>query len=99
MTENIRWQVYIVFGVFNLCMLVHAALLFPETAGKTLEEVAAMFEDPHGIPYIGTPPWRTRVQFHRARALESGRDGGEDEKKDQLVEESPGWEERVEEKV
>ena len=56
---SIRYQVYIVFGIFNLCMLIHSALLFPETAGKTLEDVAEMFEDPHGLPYIGTKPWTT----------------------------------------
>ena len=35
--------------------------MFPETAGKTLEEVEAMFLDPKGRKYLGTPPWRTRV--------------------------------------
>ena len=54
---SIKYKVYIVFGVFNLCMMIHAALLFPETAGKTLENVEKMFEDPNGIPYLGTPAW------------------------------------------
>jgi MFS family permease len=57
--ETIRWKVYIIFGVFNLCMLLHVAFLFPETAGKTLEEVQLIFEDPNGLPYIGTPAWKT----------------------------------------
>jgi len=35
-------------------MLIHAFFLFPETAGKTLEDTAKMFEDPNGLPYIGT---------------------------------------------
>lgn len=69
---NIRWKVYVVFGVFNVCMLIHSALLFPETAGKTLEETEHMFEDPQGIPGIGTPPWRTTVQYHHALAMEHG---------------------------
>lgn len=39
-------------------MLIHSALLFPETAGKTLEDTTKMFEDPNGIPYLGTPAWK-----------------------------------------
>ena len=63
--EQIRYKVYIVFGVFNFCMLIHAAILFPETAGKTLEDTEKMFTDPNGIPYIGTKPWTVRCPFHR----------------------------------
>ena len=36
-------------------MGIHVFFMFPETAGKPLEEVTAMFEDPNGIKYIGTP--------------------------------------------
>lgn len=46
--------------------------MFPETAGKTLEEVAEIFEDPNGPKYIGTPAWKTRVEYRRAVALEHG---------------------------
>lgn len=56
--ETIMYKVYIVFGIFNLAMLIHVALLFPETAGKTLEDTEKMFEDPNGIPYLGTAPWK-----------------------------------------
>lgn len=69
---NIRYQTYIIFGVFNVAMTIHVFFGFPETAGKTLEETEAMFEDPHGIKYIGTPPWKTGVAFKRMAAIESG---------------------------
>ncbi|KAK3720183.1 high affinity glucose transporter [Vermiconidia calcicola] len=69
---NIRWKVYLVFGIFNLCMFIHAALLFPETAGKTLEDVEKMFEDPNGIPGIGTKPWTTRVEYQSMTRMERG---------------------------
>jgi MFS family permease len=59
--ENIRWKVYILFGVFCATMFFHVFFLFPETAGKSLEEVEAMFTDPKGIKWIGTPAWRTHV--------------------------------------
>ena len=53
-------------------MLIHTTLMFPETAGKTLEEVELIFEDPNGIPYIGTPAWKTKVDYSKARAIERG---------------------------
>ena len=70
--ENIRYQTYIIFGIFNLCMLIHSAILFPETAGKTLEETQLMFEDESGIPYIGTAPWKTKVQYQNMARMEAG---------------------------
>lgn len=70
---NIRWQTYIIFGVFNAAMFIHVFFLFPETAGKTLEETEAMFEDPNGIPYIGTPAWKTRITTNHIQQLERGR--------------------------
>ncbi|KAE8381278.1 general substrate transporter [Aspergillus bertholletiae] len=69
---NIRWQTYIIFGVFNTAMLIHVYFFFPETAGKTLEETEAMFEDPSGIKYIGTPAWKTKVTTERIQQLERG---------------------------
>lgn len=57
---NIKWRTYIIFGVFNTAAFFHILFLFPETAGKTLEETESMFEDPNGIKYIGTPAWKTK---------------------------------------
>jgi hypothetical protein len=68
---NIRWKVYLVFGIFNVAMLIHVFFMFPETAGKTLEETENMFEDPNGPKYIGTLAWKTRVDRH-ATLLEHG---------------------------
>ncbi|KAG9680355.1 general substrate transporter, partial [Aureobasidium melanogenum] len=71
---NIRWHTYIVFGVFCVAMWIHVFLCFPETAGKPLEEVTAMFEDPNGIRYIGTPAWKTRTSTSVTSRLERGQD-------------------------
>lgn len=71
---NIRWQTYIVFGVFCVAMWIHVFFMFPETAGKPLEEVTAMFEDPKGIRYIGTPAWKTRASTSDTSRLERGQD-------------------------
>ncbi|KAF2484126.1 glucose transporter [Neohortaea acidophila] len=69
---TIRYKVYIIFGIFNLCMMIHAFFLFPETAGKTLEETEKMFEDPNGIRLIGTPAWKTKVQYQHMAQMEHG---------------------------
>ncbi|WEW61135.1 high affinity glucose transporter [Emydomyces testavorans] len=76
---NIKWQTYIVFGVFCAVMLVHVFFMFPETAGKTLEEVEDIFTK-GGVKYIGTPAWRTKVEFHKAARLEQTGIKDEEEK-------------------
>ena len=53
-------------------MMIHAYFLFPETAGKTLEDTQAMFEDPNGIPYLGTPAWKTKVEYQHMARMEKG---------------------------
>jgi len=69
---NIQWRTYIVFGVFCIAMFIHVFFMFPETAGKPLEEVTAIFEDPHGPKYIGTPAWKTRNGWSAAYKAEQG---------------------------
>ncbi|KAI9652968.1 MAG: hypothetical protein M1831_006297 [Alyxoria varia] len=82
---NIQWRTYCVFGTFCLAMTFHVFFLFPETAGKTLEEIGEMFEGPRDsgsnvaqeaggsfIPGIGVPAWKTRKATHRIRDVERG---------------------------
>lgn len=66
------WKTYLIFGVFNTVFFIHVFFIFPETAGKTLEETEAMFEDPQGIKYLGTPAWKTRVKTKEILRLEHG---------------------------
>lgn len=65
--ENIKWKTYILFGVFCAAMTIHVFFLFPETAGKTLEEVEGLFEK-------GVKPWKTKVQYQNVRRIEHGTD-------------------------
>lgn len=69
---NIKWETYILFGVFCAVMFIHVFFMFPETAGKTLEEVEDLFTNPDGLPYIGTPAWKTKITTKRAQLLEKG---------------------------
>ncbi|KAL5343559.1 general substrate transporter [Aspergillus crustosus] len=79
--ENIQWKVYIIFGVFCTAMFVHVFFMFPETAGKTLEDVEAIFTNPNGIRYIGTPAWKTKNERSRAAILEqTGYDADEEKR-------------------
>ncbi|KAL8826872.1 MAG: hypothetical protein Q9170_007236 [Blastenia crenularia] len=88
---NIKWQTYLVFGVFCFSMLVHTYFMFPETAGKTLEEVVDIFEDPHGIKYVGTPAWKTHISTKRTVMMERKNfdQGAQVEKGGDYNEESP----------
>ncbi|KAK8092585.1 sugar transporter [Apiospora kogelbergensis] len=49
---NITWKTYIIFGVFCAAMFFHIFFTYPETAGRTLEEIDLVFE-------TNTPPWRS----------------------------------------
>ncbi|KAL3953369.1 hypothetical protein ACCO45_013312 [Purpureocillium lilacinum] len=69
---NIKWRTYLIFGIFNVAALFHVYFVFPETAGKTLEETEAMFEDPNGIKYLGTPAWKTGVVTASTSRVERG---------------------------
>ncbi|KEQ95685.1 hypothetical protein AUEXF2481DRAFT_29113 [Aureobasidium subglaciale EXF-2481] len=71
---NIRYHTYTIFGVFCVAMWIHVFLCFPETGGKPLEEVTAMFEDPNGIKYIGTPAWKTSTSTSITSRMERGQD-------------------------
>ncbi|KAH7071756.1 high affinity glucose transporter [Paraphoma chrysanthemicola] len=62
---NIKWKVYIIFGVFCTAMAIHTFFAFPETAGKTLEDVEEMF-------LAGVPAWKTKVDYSNVRRAEQG---------------------------
>ena len=62
---NIKWKVYLIFGVFCAAMALHTFLCFPETAGKTLEDIEEMFIE-------GLPAWKTKPDFANSRRVERG---------------------------
>ncbi|TGO18265.1 hypothetical protein BTUL_0011g00710 [Botrytis tulipae] len=76
---NIRWKVYLVFGIFCVAMTLHVFFVFPETSQKPLEEVEEIFDysKPGSIKFLGTPAWKTGVD-KRAGRLERGEFDAED---------------------
>jgi len=56
--KNITWKTYIIFGTFCIAMFIHVFLLFPETKGKTLEEIDQIWIDK--IPAWRTGSWQPR---------------------------------------
>ena len=49
---NIVWKTYIIFGVFCFAMSIHIFFTYPETHGKTLEEIDVLFD-------ANIPPWKS----------------------------------------
>ncbi|KAK7202729.1 general substrate transporter [Myxozyma melibiosi] len=49
---NIQWRTYLIFAVFCICMAIHVFFMFPETMGKTLEEVDIIWEE-------NIAPWKS----------------------------------------
>ncbi|KAJ5693461.1 Major facilitator superfamily domain general substrate transporter [Penicillium macrosclerotiorum] len=52
--HNIQWKTYIIFGVFCFVMTFHVFFMYPETAGRSLEEMDMVFD-------TGVKPWRTKL--------------------------------------
>lgn len=69
---TITWKTYVVFAVFCFTMFWHVFFFFPETANKTLEEVADIFDDtkPGAIKYLGQPAWKTHNDRRNVVRLE-----------------------------
>jgi len=52
--QNISWRLFIIFGVLCIGAAIQAFFTYPETAGKTLEEIEIMFRKG------GPKPWHTK---------------------------------------
>lgn len=59
---NIQWRIFIIFGVLCLAAAGWFWVFYPETCGKTLEEVEVLFSPQ------GPRPWKTRKGESRLTA-------------------------------
>ncbi|KAG0369674.1 high affinity glucose transporter [Gamsiella multidivaricata] len=52
--QNIQYRTYYIFGGFCVAMTIHVFFMFPETKGRTLEEMDELFNS-------DIPAWKTRA--------------------------------------
>lgn len=45
--NSIAWKTYFIFGTFNFAAFLHVFFMFPETVGRSLEEVEEIFQQGH----------------------------------------------------
>ena len=45
--KAIGWKTYFIFGTFNFAAFIHVFFMFPETVGRSLEEVEEIFKQGH----------------------------------------------------
>ncbi|KAL8243871.1 hypothetical protein R6Q59_010129 [Mikania micrantha] len=57
--KNITYKIFIIFGILCFGAAIQAFLTYPETCGKTIEEVEVLFKDG------SIPPWKTRPGHSR----------------------------------
>jgi Sugar (and other) transporter. len=55
---NITWTTYIIFAVLSFAMTLHVFFFFPETSGRTLEEVEDAFKGVHLAWRMGKDKFR-----------------------------------------
>lgn len=60
--ENIGYKYYIVFCCLLAVFLAITYLVFPETKGRSLEEIAEIFDGPRALPDSGA----TEKQMNKA---------------------------------
>ncbi|KAK3613992.1 high affinity glucose transporter [Elasticomyces elasticus] len=53
-------------------MTFHVLFMYPEIAGKPLEQVTRLFEDPRGIKHISTLAWKTKNYYSASARMEKG---------------------------
>jgi hypothetical protein len=75
--HNIQWKTYIIFGVFCFVMTFHVFFTYPETAGRSLEEIDMVFD-------TDVKPWQTTTihdkfgeEISKHQEAGSGKEGSE----------------------
>ena len=75
---NLGWKGYLIFTVFNFAFVPIIYLFYPETSGRRLEEIDAIFYKTS--PIVARTKWVEKGRFETTD-LEGALDGGGSEKK------------------
>lgn len=70
-TTNLGTKYYIIFAVINAMAVVTVFLFFPETSGRSLEDIDHIFE--HSSGYFGVVKAAKRYRVRGAAEVESNR--------------------------
>ncbi|KAL2004600.1 hypothetical protein VTN00DRAFT_3336 [Thermoascus crustaceus] len=73
--NNIGWRFYLVLIIPSACYVIVIYFLFPETKGRTLEEIGALFGDDANVVshwYDASPEERERIAQEALRETEGG---------------------------
>ncbi|BGP27342.1 high affinity glucose transporter [Rhodotorula toruloides] len=54
--RNIQYRVYFLYGTFNVCSFFHFLFMYPETKGRTLEEMEEIFDGTNTFRAWRAPP-------------------------------------------
>lgn len=61
--QNVTWKMFLIFGIMCVLAAVHFFFTYPETCGKTLEEIEEMFA-PGGPKPWHTKPGNSKLDAH-----------------------------------
>ncbi|OJJ00117.1 hypothetical protein ASPVEDRAFT_81697 [Aspergillus versicolor CBS 583.65] len=61
--QNVTWKMFLIFGIMCVLAAVHFFFTYPETCGKTLEEIEEMFA-PGGPKPWNTKPGQSKLDAH-----------------------------------
>lgn len=86
--SNIAWKTYFIFGTFNFAAFIHVFFCFPETAGRTLEEIEDVFSQGHTFAAwkIKRDVGKKTLQEVKKQAEDASFDHGSKEEKEKTAE-------------
>ena len=86
--SNIAWKTYFIFGTFNFAAFIHVLFCFPETAGRTLEEIEDVFSQGHTFAAwkIKRDVGKKTLQEVKKQAEDASFDHGSEEEKGRTTE-------------
>jgi len=76
--SSIGYKTYFIFAAFNFGALIHVFFMFPETKGRTLEEIEDVFAQGHAFA-----AWRIKADVGKKTLAEVEGKGGHREDMDE----------------